>query len=157
MVCGGVSGMESRTPHGLSPSTCSGSSWLVPHSWVANGAPGTTSTRPGVGAPVLWAESQSAVSCQYCGIAVKVPGGVIRPLQASDVAAVSAVKATIPAATRLSRSGWAKAFSHNAFGALPGKGTRPSSWARPNTTGIRISDSSLWTLRSGAPPASRKA
>ena len=49
MVCGGVSGIESRTPHGLPPSTCSGSSWLVPHTWVANGAPGTTSTRPGVG------------------------------------------------------------------------------------------------------------
>ena len=51
IVCGGVSGIESRTPHGLSPSTCSGSSWLVPHTWVANGAPGTTSTRPGVGVP----------------------------------------------------------------------------------------------------------
>ena len=48
MVCGGVSGIESRTPHGLLPSTCSGSSWLVPHTWVANGAPGTTSTRPPV-------------------------------------------------------------------------------------------------------------
>ena len=38
MVCGGVSGIESRTPHGLEPSTCSGSSWLLPHTWVANGA-----------------------------------------------------------------------------------------------------------------------
>ena len=105
MVCGGVSGMESRTPHGLSPSTCSGSSWLVPHSWVANGAPGTTSTRPGVGTPVLCSESQSAASCQYRGIALNVPGGVIRPVHASDVPAISAVSTTIPTATRLSRSG----------------------------------------------------
>ena len=48
MVCGGVSGMESRTPHGDSPSTCSGSSRVLPQTWVANGAPGTTSTRPGL-------------------------------------------------------------------------------------------------------------
>ena len=59
IVCGGVSGIESRTPHGLLPSTCSGSSWLVPHTWVANGAPGTTSTRP-AGEPVLCSSSQSA-------------------------------------------------------------------------------------------------
>lgn len=38
MVCGGVSGMESRTPHGPSPSTCSGSSWLVPHTCGERGA-----------------------------------------------------------------------------------------------------------------------
>ena len=46
IVADGVRGIESRTPHGLPPSTCSGSSWLLPHTWVANGAPGTTSTRP---------------------------------------------------------------------------------------------------------------
>ncbi len=104
IVSGGVSGMESRTPHGLLPRTCSGSSWLLPHTWVANGAPGTTSTRPGCrGVPVLFASSQSAVSCQYCGIASNAPGGVSRPVQASDVAAVRAVSTTMPTATRLSR------------------------------------------------------
>gem|GEM_PF-6844782 len=82
---------------------------------------------------------------------------MIRPVQASDVAAISAVSTTMPTATRLSRSGWATAFSHSRFGLLPGKGTRPSSCARPNTTGMRINDSSLCTLRSGAPPASKKA
>ena len=75
MVSGGVSGIESRTPHGLSPSTCSGSSWLFPHTWVANGAPGATSTRP---LSVLCSSSQSAVSCQYWGMALNAPGGVSR-------------------------------------------------------------------------------
>ena len=112
MVCGGVSGMESRTPHGLLPSTCSGSSWLVPHTWVANGAPGTTSTRPGAGVPVLCSLSQSAASCQYCGIALNVPGGVSRPVHASEVLTISAVRTTTVTATRLSRSGWANARSH---------------------------------------------
>ncbi len=101
MVWGGVSGIESRTPHALLPSTCSGSSWLAPQTCVANGAPGTTSTRPSV----LCSSSQSAVSCQYCGIALKAPGGVSRPVQASDVAAASAISTTTPTATRLSCSG----------------------------------------------------
>ncbi len=109
MVCGGVNGMESRTPQGLLPSTWSGSSWLVPHVCVANGAPGATSTRPGGGLPVpdpeLCSLSQSAASCQYCGIAPNVPGGVSRALHASEVLTVSAVSTTTVAATRLSRSG----------------------------------------------------
>ena len=104
-MAGGVSGTESRTPHGLSPSTCSGSSWLVPHTWVANGDPGTTSTRPGVGPRALFSVSQSAVSCQYWGIALNVPGGVSRPVHASDVLTASATSTTIPTATRLSCSG----------------------------------------------------
>ncbi len=157
MVCGGVNGIESRTPHGLAPSTCSGSSWLVPHTWVANGAPGATSTRPGVEEPVLCWVSQSAVCCQYGGIAVNVPGGVSRPVQASDVLTISAVSTTTAVATRLSRSGCAKAPSHNDFGALPGSGIRPSSCATPSTIGILITEPSLCTLRSGAPPASRNA
>ncbi len=93
MVSGGVSGIESRTPHGLLPSTCSGSSWLLPHTWVANGAPGATSTRPR--GRVLCSSSQSAASCQYCGIASNAPGGVSRPVQASDVPAASATSTTI--------------------------------------------------------------
>ena len=153
MVSGGVSGIESRTPHGLPPSTCRGSSWLVPHTWVANGAPGATSTRP----PVLCSSSQAAVSCQYCGIASKAPGGVSRPVQASDVAAANATSTTIPTATRLSRSGWANACTHSRRGALPGNGIRPSRCARPSAIGSRSSGSSLCMLRSGVPPASRNA
>ncbi len=152
--------MESRTPHGPVPSTCSGSSWLVPHAWVANGAPGTTSTRPGGGTPVLsglCSLSQSAASCQYRGIALNVPGGASRPVQASEVLTMSAIRTTTPAATRLSRSGWANARSHTGAGALPGSGIRPSSAAMPSTTGIRITDPSLCTLRTGAPAASRNA
>ncbi|VAZ70944.1 hypothetical protein LAUMK15_00554 [Mycobacterium persicum] len=157
MVCGGVRGMESRTPHGLLPSTCSGSSWLVPQTWVANGAPGTTSTRPGVGVPVLCALSQSAASCQYRGIAVKVPGGVSRAVQASEVLTAIAVSTTIPTATRLSRSGCATARSHCDLGTLPGSGIRPSNPAMPKTSGSRITGPTLCTLRSGVPPASKNA
>ena len=75
--------------------------------------------------------SQSAASCQYCGIAVNVPGGVSRPVHASDVATVSATRTTAPTATRLSRSGCASACSHSRRGTLPGSGIRPSRCARP--------------------------
>ncbi len=153
MVSGGVSGIESRTPQALSPSTCSGSSWLLPHTWVANGAPGATRTRP----PSLCSSSQSAVSCQYCGIASNAPGGVSRPVQASEVAAVSATSTTMPTATRLSRSGWANAFIHTSRGALPGNGMRLNRCARPNAIGSRSSGSSLCMFRSGVPAASRNA
>ena len=156
IVCGGVSGIESRTPHGLLPSTCSGSSWLVPHPCVANGAPGTTSTRP-VGDPALCSSSQSAVWCQYGGIASNAPGGVSRPVHASEVPAANATSTTMPTATRLSFSGWAKACVHSRRGALPGSGMRPSRWARPSTSGSRITGSSLCTLRNGVPAASRNA
>ena len=115
MVCGGVSGIESRTPHGLAPSTCSGSSWLDPHVCVANGAPGATSTRPG-GDPVLCSSSQAAVWCQYGGIASNAPGGVSRPVHASELPAASATSTTMPTATRLSFSGCAKACSHSRRG-----------------------------------------
>ncbi|CFS34918.1 Uncharacterised protein [Mycobacterium tuberculosis] len=157
MVCGGVSGMESRTPHGPSPSTCSGSSWLVPHTWVANGAPGTTSTRPGVGVAAWCVRSQSAASCQYWGSAPNVPGGATRPVHASEVLTISAVRATTATATRLSRSGCANARSHAGLGALPGSGTRLSSCAKPSTRGSRITGPTLCTLRRGVPAASRNA
>ncbi len=154
IVSGGVSGIESRTPHGLLPSTCSGSSWLDPHTCVANGAPGATSTLPG-GEPELCSSSQAAVSCQYRGIASNAPGGVSRPVHASDVPVATATSTTIPTATRLSFSGCAKACTHSRRGADPGSGRPPSRWARPSTNGNRISGSSLCTLRSGVPPASR--
>ena len=179
MVSGGVSGMESRTPHGLSPRTCSGSSWLLPHTCVANGAPGATSTRPagpagldapsppavsdspsppaGSAAAVLCSSSHAAVSCQYCGIASNAPGGVNRLVQASDVAAVSAASTTTPTATRLSFSGCANAARHTGRGALPGNGIRPSRCAKPRASGNRSSGSSLCRLRSGVPSASRNA
>ena len=62
----------------------------------------------------LCSSSQSAVSCQYCGIASNAPGGVSRPVQASEVAAASATSTTRPTAIRLSRSGWANASRHTA-------------------------------------------
>ena len=42
-------------------------------------------------------------------------------------------------------------------GTLPGSGIRPSRCASPSTSGSRISGSSLCTLRSGVPSASRNA
>ncbi len=156
MVCGGVSGIESRTPHGPTSRTCSGSSWLLPQVWVANGAPGATSTRPGVGPPPLWSRSQAAASRQYCGSAVNVPGGVSRPVQASEVETISAVRTTRATAADLWCSGWTNARRHTGAGALPGSGMRPSRWVSPKTTGIRSTDSSLCRLRSGAPAPSRK-
>jgi len=56
---------------------------------------------------------------------------VSRPVQASEVLTISAISVTIPAATRLSRSGWAKAPSHTGAGALPGP--QPGSGIRPST------------------------
>ncbi len=107
--------------------------------------------------PVLCSLSQSAASCQYWGIARNVPGGVSRPVHASEVLTISAVRTTTVTATRLSRSGCAKARSHTGTGALPGSGIRPSSCAIPSTNGILITDPNLCTLRRGAPLASRNA
>ena len=127
----------------------------MPQTWVANGAPGATRTRPGVGLPVLCSVSQSAASCQYFGMPVKAPGGVSRPVHASDVEAASAASTTIATATRLSASGWANARIHTRRGTLPGNGTRLSRCASPSTIGIRTTGSSLCTLRNGAPAPSR--
>ena len=68
---------------------------------------------PPGGEPELCSSSQSAVSCQYGGIASNAPGGVSRPVHASDVPVASATSTTMPTATRLSFSGWAKARTHS--------------------------------------------
>ena len=90
-------------------------------------------------------------------MARNAPGGVSLPVQANDVATSSAVSTTIPAAIRLSFSGCATACTQTSRETLPGSGIRPSRWAMPSTTGIRITGSSLCTLRNGAPAASRNA
>ena len=89
-------------------------------------------------------------------MAANAPDGVRRPVQAIEVATSSAVSTTTPTATRRSSSGWATDRNHTGRGALPGSGIRPSRWAIPRTRGMRITGSNLWTLRSGAPAASRK-
>ena len=99
----------------------------------------------------LCSSSQSAVSCQYWGIAIERPRRCEAPDHASDVAAASATSTTTPTATRLSRSGWAKACIHSARVALPGNGIRPSRCASPNASGSRSSGSSLCMLRNGVP------
>ena len=71
------------------------------------------------------------------------------------MATASAASTTMPTATRLSFSGWAKARIHTGRGTLPGSGILLSRCATPRTSGMRITGSSLWTLRSGAPAASR--
>ena len=153
MVSGGVSGIESRTPHALSPSTCSGSSWLLPHTWVANGAPGATSTRP----PVV--------------VFVEPVGGVV-PVLRDRVERARRGEPARPGqrgrrgqrdqhddADRhpLVAFGMGERIRHTARGALPGSGMRPSRCASPSASGSRSSGSSLWMLRSGVPPASRNA
>ena len=108
------------------------------------------------GEPELCSSSQAAVWCQYGGIASNAPGGVSRPVHASEVPVANATSTTMPTATRLSFSGWAKACTHSRRGTLPGSGMRPSRWARPSTNGNRISGSSLCTLRSGVPAGVEK-
>ena len=118
--------------------------------------PGWRTGRPGPparGHAVLCSSSQSAVSCQYCGIASNVarrseparsrPARWRRPARPVT---------TTPTATRLSRSGWANASrSTRPAVRFPAAGCGPADAPDPSASGSRSSGSSLWMLRSGVP------
>ena len=81
----GSAGSSRARPTGCRPAPAGARrGWCPTPGWrTARRAPPARGRRR----PVLCSSSQSAVSCQYCGIASNAPGGVSRPVQASDVAA----------------------------------------------------------------------
>ena len=155
MVCGGVSGIESRTPHGAArraPAAARRGCRPTPGWRTVRRAP------PAPGRRCCVRRASRRCRASTAGSRRRRPGGVSRPVQASDVAAASATRTTMPTATRLSRFGVGERVRSTPRAArCPAAGCGPSRCASPSAIGNRSSGSSLCMFRSGVPSASRNA
>ena len=154
MVSGGVSGIESRTPHGLLPEHL--------QRFVVAAA-------PHLGGERRAGRHQHAAA----GVVVFVePVGGVVPVLRDRVEGARRGEPAGPGQRRgrgqrhqhhdadrhpLVAFGVGERVHPHARGALPGNGIRPSRCASPSASGSRSSGSSLCMLRSGVPAASRNA
>ncbi len=126
MVCGGVSGMG-RAPRAVAEHLQRLVVAGAPATWRTR--PGTTSTRPGVGASRHGVCAASRRLLPHWGSRpIKKLGGATRPVHASEVLTISAVRATATTACPCLGVRATPAM-------LPGSGIRLSSCAKPQHQG----------------------